>query len=163
MNDNTRIICTHNYCSFRVFSRAHVVRAQHHVKLEHRRRQASPAVVVVGKLGVRVHLFHTVYGAHDHVPVGTGHHLAQIEIHQEKTETDLNGRHEKKVCFVCLDYRTRIKNNFTIILTREVGLSYYSLQQQPLNCTHLVVCVFFFFFKGSCLLFFIRRIKNIIS
>lgn len=79
------------------FSRARVVCAQYHVKSEYYRRQARSAVVVVGELGVHLHLHHTFRTAHGHVLIRVDHHHTQVEVHQAKTATKHTGQHGKTV------------------------------------------------------------------
>lgn len=82
---------------FLFYSRSRTVCAQYYVKSEHYRRQARPAVVVVGELGVHLHLFYTVRIAHDHVLVRVDRHDPKVEIYQTETATEHAGQYEQKV------------------------------------------------------------------
>jgi len=80
-----------------VFSCTRIVRAQYYVEFEHHWRQACSSVVVVGKLGVRLRLHHTLRAAHDHVLVSVDRHRAQVEIHQAQIATKHAGQYAQKV------------------------------------------------------------------
>lgn len=80
-----------------VFSCTRVVRAQYYVKFEYHWRQAHSSVVVVGKLGVHLHLRHAIRAAHDHVLISVNRHRAQVEIHRAKITTKHAGQYAEKV------------------------------------------------------------------
>lgn len=54
-------------------------------------------MVVVGKLGVYLHLHHTFRIAHDYVLISINHHHTQVEIHQAKTTTKHASQHGEEV------------------------------------------------------------------
>lgn len=84
------------------YSCSRIVRAQRHVESEHHRRQARPTVVVVGELGVRLYLFHTLRSPDDHVPVHARHYRAKVEVHRAQTTAEHVDRHGKAVRLVAL-------------------------------------------------------------